>query len=259
MILTWVGWGVIICADMWRILLFCFTVLLCACVGRASVQWPDDFMRRDIRVRDYVVATWGHADRDGAPVYIYIEGDGNAFDGRGYPTDNPTPRASMLREMAMRDSHENVVYMARPCQFVMSDACRAANWTSGRFARHLVDVMAAAVRDVAAGRPVVLIGYSGGALMSGLIISQYPDIVVQKWITIAGVLNHDDWTDYFGDSPLNNSENMNELPHVSQVHYVAEHDNTVPIELTRRWVGDENIIIVPGARHGNFGNWVPEM
>lgn len=55
---------------------------------------------------------------------IYIEGDGRAFDIDGQPTSDPTPRGTMLREIAFGDTHPNVVYLGRPCQFVTNSACR---------------------------------------------------------------------------------------------------------------------------------------
>lgn len=77
---------------------------------------------------------------------------------------------------------------------------------------------------------------------------------VKKWITVAGVLNHADWTEYFDDSPLSTSLDMDELPRLSQVHYAAQNDKVVPIELTQHAAGDKTIILVPDATHDNFGH-----
>ncbi len=196
---------------------------------------------------------------DVSPVHIYIEGDGHAFDAAGRPTANPTPRGHFLRNMAAGDMSPNVVYMARPCQYEMDDTCSVSYWTDGRFSARVVDSVAAAIRHVAGARPVILIGYSGGAMVSGLVIINNPDIDVRKWITIGGVLNHHDWTEYFGDTPLSSSLNMDELPRVPQVHYVAARDKIVPYELTRRWVGAENIVVVPNASHNDFGELKPDF
>ncbi len=238
-----------------RTVVFVFSLFLFGCVGHAPYVMPDDFVRHDINVGNYTIASWVRDSGDNSPVHIYIEGDGSSFDARGVPTSDPTPRGGTLREMAVRDSAANVVYLARPCQFIMSRACVQADWTHGRFASHMVDVMADAVRYVSDSRPVVLIGYSGGAMISGLIIQANPDIAVREWITIAGVLNHADWTGYFGDVPLFDSMNLDELPHVLQRHFVAEYDKVVPMELSRRWVGAAALTIIPGTTHGNFGEY----
>ena len=92
--------------------------------------------------------------------------------------------------------------------------------------------------------------------MSGLIIEKYPELNVKKWITIAGVLNHSDWTEYFGDSPLIHSMNLDTLPRVHQLHYAAENDKTVPNSLTMQWTGGADTIIVPTATHDDFENLI---
>lgn len=202
---------------------------------------------------DYTIVFWQRDMSDTAPVHIYIEGDGHAFDGHGRPTADPTPRSSAVRDLALRDTGPNVVYMARPCQYIMSPSCNVHDWTDGRFSENIITDMSNAVRWGARGRPIVLVGYSGGAMITGLIIQNNPDINVEKWVTVAGVLNHADWTQYFGDTPLSRSLNMNELPRVPQLHYVAEKDKVVPLELSRKWT-DGNIEIIPNATHGNLKN-----
>lgn len=240
---------------MWRGFILAI-FMLTGCVGTNSVPMT---VYVPIESDLLSVATVPRITDDVSPVHIYIEGDGHAFDAAGHPTSNPTPRGHFLRDMAARDTAPNVVYVARPCQYEMDDACRTTYWTDGRFSSRVVDSVAMVIRHVAGTRPVILIGYSGGAMVSGLVIGRNPDIDVRKWITIGGVLNHRDWTEYFGDTPLSSSLNMDELPHVPQVHYVAEHDKIVPPELTRRWVRAENIVVVPNAFHNDFGELKPDF
>ena len=201
---------------------------------------------------DYNIAFWTRDTDNTAPIHVYIEGDGHAFDAHSKPTDDPTPHGTVVRNMAMNDAAPNVAYIARPCQFIMSPSCTVSDWTTGRFSEKIVSEMADAVRWVARGRPIVLIGYSGGAMMSGLIIENNPDLDVVQWITIAGILNHSDWTQYWGDTPLSDSMDMNALPQISSRHYVAQTDDIVPKVLSVKWVGAENLITVPGGKHGNF-------
>ena len=201
---------------------------------------------------DYNIAFWTRDTDNTAPIHVYIEGDGHAFDAHSKPTDDPTPHGTLVRNMAMNDAAPNVAYIARPCQFIMSPSCTVNDWTTGRFSEKIVSEMADAVRWVARGRPIVLIGYSGGAMMSGLIIENNPDLDVVQWITIAGILNHSDWTQYWGDTPLSDSMDMNALPQISAHHYVAQTDDIVPKVLSVKWVGAENLITVPGGKHGKF-------
>ncbi len=240
---------------MMKRLLFCLMCLLpAACsVTRVGVR---DMDLVPVDAGGYQIATYQHITDDKAPVHIYIEGDGYAFDAWGRPTDNPTPRGTFMRDLAARDSAKNVVYVARPCQYIMSSVCHRNDWTDGRFSQQIVDAMATVIKQIAQSRPVILVGYSGGAMISGLIILQKTDIDVKKWITIAGVLNHTDWTEYFGDAPLELSVDMTQLPDVPQVHYIAYGDKVVPNRLSRQWVSPDKLTVVHGATHTYFPNIV---
>lgn len=241
------------CFILFVMKLCCFVFLLllsgCMTVWRA----PDDFVLNDVVAPDFIIRTYQKDSSDTSPVHIYIEGDGFAFSTYGIPTSNPTPRNSFLRELAASDRNANVVYIARPCQYIMSSECTVSDWTDGRFSGRIIDNMAFVVRKVSGGRPIVLIGYSGGALVSGLMIADNHDLDVRQWITIAGVLNHSDWTRYFGDSPLVKSQDLSVLPNVQQSHFVASDDVVVPLELSQRWTRDVGgVIIVPNSTHASF-------
>ena len=234
-----------------RVIVLAF--LLCSCA--AAWRPAEDFAFVPVHAGKFDIATYQKNTDPRAPVHIYIEGDGHAFDAYGAPTGDPTPRGTMMRDLAMRDLGPNVVYMARPCQFIMSEKCDEKYWTDGRFAPAVINSMSAAVTQIAAGRPIVMIGYSGGAMVSGLIIKRNPSLPIKKWITIAGVLNHADWTEYFGDAPLRASLNLRRLPDVRALHYVGADDDVVPNALSQKWIGDSGkIIVIPNAGHDDFAD-----
>jgi len=234
---------------MKRVVLF-LLILVSGCV----TPWvaPIDFEYYVFRAGQYDIVTYQRISDNTSPIHIYIEGDGNAFNAYGRPTLNPTPIGTFMRDMATRDASANVVYMARPCQYVTSPQCNVSDWTDGRFSEAIVSAMSDAVRHVAQNRPIVLIGYSGGAMISGLIIQNNPDLPVKQWITIAGVLNHTDWSNYFNDAPLSKSLEMNVLPVISQMHYIAQGDSVVPNELSYRWTGGKNLTVITDATHDKF-------
>ena len=225
-------------------------------IGCAPV-WhaPSDFIYAPISAGKYTLATYQHLSDISSPIHIYIEGDGNSFNARGIPTSDPTPHGTLVRDMAARDTSPNVVYLARPCQYIMSSACTASDWTDGRFSPDIIDSMTQAIKTLAQNRPIVLIGYSGGAMVSGIIINQNPEMKVMHWKTVAGVLNHSDWTAHFGDKPLTKSLNMTALPRVPQTHYIVSGDRVVPNHLSRKWVGGEKLLEIPNATH----NKIPEL
>ena len=213
---------------------------------------PYSFTYIPVQTNEFEIATWQNLTNASSPVHIYIEGDGYAFDRHGHPTRNPTPRKHFMQNLAARDEAANVVYIARPCQYIKSQNCDVSDWTDGRFSKEVLDSMYSTVKAVAKNRPIVLIGYSGGAMISGLLIQNYPDLNIEKWVTIAGVLNHADWTEYFNDTPLNKSLNLNKLPQISQKHYIADGDKVVPNELSRKWVKESDIVVVKGAEHDSW-------
>lgn len=241
---------------LYRSIFLAICMCLSGCVSSIRT-FPSGFVYIPVHAGEYDIVTYQKISDPHAPIRIYIEGDGNAFNSAGNPTDNPTPRGNTVRSMVMQDRAPNVVYMARPCQYIMSDACTVSDWTSGRFSTRVISAMTDAVRGVAGNQPIVLIGYSGGALLSGLIITQNPDINVSQWITVAGVLNHGEWTRYFGDTPLSDSMDMDELPRVPQTHYVASYDTVVPLHLSKRWTHDK-IVVLSDTQHNDLGGFVPD-
>lgn len=233
-------------------ILFCF--LLSACVGQ-NIVVPNDFVRQDIQTQNYEIATWQKINNlKNNTLHIYIEGDGHAFNVYGRPSFDPTPQSTTLRQIAFNDNFDNVVYIARPCQFVMDKKCSVSDWTNGRFSQKIIDSVAFAVKQISKGRDIVLIGYSGGAMVSGLIIEQNKDLSVKQWFTIAGVLDHDKWTQYFGDEKLDASLNLKQLPKIKQTHFVGNRDDVVPYELAKQWANEKDIVLIENATHDNFKN-----
>ena len=229
------------------ILACCLLVTSCA----KKIIIPKNFKYNEISAGEYKLACLQKVTDRKSPIRIYIEGDGNAFNGYGFPTDDPTPKGTFLRRIVFNDPNKNVVYLARPWQFI-KDKDKKKNqtdWTTGRFRQKIINSTARAVKEIAKNNSVILIGYSGGALLSGLVIKQNSDIKIKKWITIAGVLNHTKWTEKLKLPPLKNSVDLNILPNVKQIHLAGQKDKIVPAELTKEIVKKENLIIVPKASH----------
>jgi hypothetical protein len=233
-------------------------VLLCLLLGAcAGADWTPsaDFQYVPVKTQIYTIATWQKINNPkNNRIHVYVEGDGHSFDSYGMPTTDPTPRGTFMRDLAMSDDFDNVVYVARPCQYIMDDLCEKSDWTDGRFSKEVIDAETYVINEIVKNKRVTLIGYSGGGFVSGAVIKQNPKMRVEKWITIAGVLNHGAWTEYFGDEPLTKSIELGKLPDVPQTHYVGERDSVVPYELAKTWADEKDIILVPRARHDNFGN-----
>ena len=175
-------------------------ILIClfftSCAAFNSV--PESFFYKEIKTDIFTLASYQKIEQAKGVYKIYIEGDGFAFNYRGVATKDPTPRSYFLKNIAFSDKNLNVVYLARPCQYILNKnpVCSKRHWTTARFAPEIVRSMAEAVKQIAGENEVILIGYSGGAQVAGLIGALNPDIKVKKIITIAGNLDHLAWTQF---------------------------------------------------------------
>lgn len=245
--------------------LFFFTVLTMFAGGCASLPAPEGFSYQEIKTDGFPLASWSRVAKKGGTLRVYIEGDGYAWINPHTPSLDPTPADSLVLKLAQRDRFKNVVYLARPCQYVTSRECRPYYWTSGRFDPKAVASVKDAVAKLAKqyqAPNVDLVGYSGGAAVALLVAAQSPSVA--KVYTVAGVLDHKAWTAHHHDSPLKGSLNpadyMKKLAAVPQVHYAGGRDKTVPSSLAEEFVhslqttSQADVIIVPNATH-NAG-WV---
>ena len=229
-------------------------ILLFFCISCSSVQIniPEEYKYVPIKTQDYTLASWQKISDDTKPVRIYIEGDGHSYNLKGYPEADPTPKSLFLRNIAFNDNYSNVVYLARPCQYIKSSENNKIDWTTGRFSQKIVDNMAQAIKTFSGGKEVILIGYSGGALLSGLIINQYKDeLNIIQWITIAGLLNHTEWTEYFNYIPLKDSLELVTIPNIKQKHFIAKKDRVIPYKLTLKAINNKNYILLEDATHNS--------
>lgn len=222
--------------------------------GCSTIKAPVDFVYKEIETRDFTIATWQKVTNPAVPYKIYIEGDGYAFNAHGRATQDPTPHGTLVRELAFGDKNPNVIYLARPCQYVKSPICSKRHWTTARFAPEIINAEYEAIKQIVGDKPIILIGFSGGAQVAGLIATAKTGLNVKKVITIAGNLDHLAWTQYHNLPPLNESMNLesyhNQFAKIPQIHYVGSNDEVMPPILVREFIKNDNLIIeVDGASH----------
>ena len=231
-------------------------IILFFVAGCTAIKAPTDFVYKEIPTRDFTLASWQKITDPFGTYKIYIEGDGYAFNAHGRATQDPTPKGTLVRELAFGDNNPNVVYLARPCQYIKSPICSKRHWTTARFAPEVINAEYAAVKQIAGDNPVILIGFSGGAQVAGLIASAKQGLNVKKIITIAGNLDHLALTQYHNLPPLNESMNLEsyrkQFAQIPQIHYVGSNDKVMPPVLVREFVGEScNLIEVRGATHNS--------
>ncbi len=194
----------------------------------SSITVPSDYVYKEVETRNFTIVTWQKITNPQGVYKIYIEGDGYAFNSHGKATQDPTPRGTLVRELALGDNSPNVVYIARPCQYIKSPICSKRHWTTARFAPEIINAEYETIRQIAGNNPVVLVGFSGGAQVAGLVATAKRGLNVKKIITIAGNLDHLAWTQYHNLPPLNESMNLEsyrtQFAKLPQIHYVGRND-----------------------------------
>ena len=123
----------------------------------------------------------------------------------------------------------------------------------GSRAPEVVEAMSRVISKVSHGRPVVLVGFSGGAQIAGLVAVLHPNLKVRQIITIGGNLDHSAWTAYHHLPALTQSLNLADYKEafqkIRQTHYVGEKDDIIPPFLIREFAAQETIVDVKGAQH----------
>lgn len=235
-------------------LLFCLCLIACA-----NKTAPADFLYKEITTDTFTLYSYQKILRADKPIKIYIEGDGYAFNFHGQPSKDPSPKSNFLKNMALSDTNPNVVYLARPCQFILkkNPICSKRHWTSARFAPEIINSMASAIKQIAQNNEVILIGFSGGAQIAGLIGSLKTDIKIKKIITIAGNLDHLAWTQYHKLPSLNESLNLadyrSNFIQIPQLHYVGKKDKNITYQLVENFIQNKSLIVTVNEASHNHG------
>lgn len=212
----------------------------------------------------FPIIRWQRITPPVASLRVYIEGDGFAWKSRTTPSDNPTPRNPIGLLLAAADSQANVVYLARPCQFIgppLPASCRVNIWTQDRFSPAVMDAMNEALSQIVTRYPGVkldLVGYSGGGNIAALLAERRDD--VRSLRTVAGNLDvayvnalHHVTPMPAAESAIDRAPALRALP---QIHYSGEADTTVPPAVARRFqqaVGGTCVQteVVSGLGHGS--------
>ncbi|USR60770.1 alpha/beta hydrolase [Lelliottia amnigena] len=251
-------------------ILISLSFLLAGCVSDDSritakeIAQHSRLSRDDIQTNPFLVATWS---RITAPVHslrVYIEGDGFAWKSRTQPSDDPTPRKPIGLTLAATDKNQNVLYIARPCQFIgppLPAHCDKRVWTSDRFSPSVIDAMNDALSQFVKQYPGVkleLIGYSGGGNIAAILAERRTD--VRSLRTVAGNLDvayvnaiHHVSAMPDAVSAIDRASALRTMP---QLHFSGDADKTVTPEVAQRFqraVGGtcSQVDIVSNMTHGS--------
>jgi len=178
------------------------------------------------------------------PIVVYIEGDGFSWIDRYTVSPNPTPRNPVGFKLAAMDNSPNLVYLARPCQYVPLETqpnCNRKYWTSHRFSREVIISYSRALDRLRAmfGNPSFhLVGFSGGAAIAAILAANRDDVLSLR--TVGGNLDHVSLNRKSKVSPLSGSLNpiayAKRLTHIPQIHYSSSGDEIIPAWVAQSFV-----------------------
>lgn len=242
-----------------------------------SFASENNFEKKIIQSQGFEIVTYQKIQNPSSEYIFYIEGDGLIFDKVRYQiTKDPTPNSIFLIELANMDMRDNIVYVARPCQFIdidSSDVCKDNKlWTSHRYSPKIISVMRDVINKISLGKNYQLIGFSGGGGIASLIAKDSNNI--SSLVTIAGNIDHVSFNEYQNSAHMTGSLNpvdyAKELAKIPQIHYSGSRDRVVVSSLLEQAVNkikktknaNKNIhhITIKGAGHdsGWASNW-PKM
>lgn len=182
------------------------------------------------------------ADANRDLLVVYIEGDGFAFQRRGLLSSDPTPRSMVALNLAAKDPHPAVMYVARPCQYLPDDALRTCDskyWSTHRYSEDVIVAIDGAIDRAALGyKRIALVGYSGGGAVAALIAARRQNVA---WlVTIAANLDHKSWTTLHQITPLSGSLNAADyavsIQNLPQLHLTGGEDKIVPFAVTKAFL-----------------------
>lgn len=268
-----------------RIALFCAQFLIIFSLAGCGTWLHSDFKRasdlaaqgalsyQPVLSPPFVLATWRRTSKDqtvnsisGINLTVYIEGDGAAWINRSQISPDPTPSNPVALKLAVIDAKINsgrqVLYLARPCQFVSfseNPSCNSFYWSSGRYSEAVISsmnmVISLAAKEIGAHN-IDLVGYSGGAAAALLIAARRHDVSSIR--TVAGNIDPEGLNKIQGVLALSGSLNprahIKALSKIPQIYWIGNNDPLITSSFTRamlKQISSTCIVMaeLPGVGH----------
>ena len=145
---------------------------------------------REIPAAPFSLTAYERIHDRGGIANLYIEGDGELEHG----SDNPGPKNPVALHLASKDKADNIIYIARPCQYSgmldESQPCNESQWRERRYAPEVTRAYGAAMNEIKRRYNITgfnLIGFGGGAVIAANLAGKRDDVLSLR--TVAGRLN----------------------------------------------------------------------
>jgi len=243
-----------------RLIFLSFILFLTSCnsiyIVKNRIKYADhlvkeqNFIQEIIKTNDFALFSYQKIINPKNKVLnIYIEGDGLAWENRYRLSRNPTPTDPIALKMALVDKAENIIYLARPCQYVdfslNKNCANQEYWSRARFSQKVIDSTNQAIDKIKIKygfKNINLFGFSGGGAVAVLVASKRSDVKSIK--TIAANLNHKMLMKMHKVSPLDQSldaiDVAYKLSKIRQIHIAGKQDNTVYVRTIESFVNKVN-------------------
>ena len=229
----------------------------------SNIAQPAGFSMETITTRPFTLTAQKHIrNPQSKEAMIYIEGDGLAWLSKRTPSLDPTPTDPTALRLAARDPSDNIIYLARPCQYTprkQAGPCKIDYWSTKRFAPEVLQSYHQALdtfRQRYAFEEFHLVGFSGGGNIAALLAAERADIASLR--TVAGNLDHRKHSEVHNVSILKSSLNAKDyaqkLAATPQHHFIGGQDNIVPPSIFESFLRASKSpcipsTIIPSASH----------
>ncbi len=196
-----------------------------------------EFRSENIKTDDFYLFSYQKITNPNNKILnIYIEGDGLALRSRNRLSKNPTPINPISLKMALSDKSQNILYLARPCQYISFNNdknCQNSDfWSRARFSKKIVRSTNQAINKIKEKynfKKVNLYGFSGGGGLAVLVASLRNDVVSIK--TIAANLDHEKLGKIHQTTALflslNPADFIDKIFKIDQLHLAGGNDQIV--------------------------------
>ncbi len=180
------------------------------------VAHPAWMVGRTIPADPFALTAYERIHNRGGIANIYIEGNG---DGSDLDFENkPTPKNPVALHLATKDKAENVIYIARPCQYSgmldKEEECPQSYWNEKIYYPEVFRAFNLALDEIRSRygiRQFNLIAFDGGAVIAARLAAHRNDVLSLR--SVAGKLDHID--------------DVASLKDVPQHHFIGGQDEVV--------------------------------
>jgi hypothetical protein len=213
-----------------------------------AIASKNGFIKKVIPTEQFNIFSFQKTNSYSDTAVIYIEGDGLAWINKHRVSNNPTPLNPVALKLATIDSSQQIIYLARPCQYINIESeksCNSEFWTNKRVSSEVINAFNIALDNIKHELNINkfrIVGYSGGGSIATILAAIRNDVLDLR--TIAGNLDIDTFSKVHNVSPLIGSLNpidyAYQLVDTPQLHFISKKDSVITNSITNSFINQIN-------------------